>query len=106
LFLQARWGFDLVWNQQISMKVLQAGSVCWASLDKGVLELLGPSGISQKVTGWLVPSVQKMQTGAVHDYALLLQILIVVGLLLLAYPVQGFTENLVVDYKTLMLGVL
>jgi hypothetical protein len=106
LFLQARWGFDLVWNQQISMKVLQAGSVCWASLDKGVLELLGPSGISQKVTGWLVPSVQKMQTGAVHDYALLLQILIVVGLLLLAYPIQGFTENLIVDYKTLILGVL
>jgi hypothetical protein len=42
----------------------------WASLDKGVLELLGPSGISQKVTGWLVPSVQKMQTGAVHAYFL------------------------------------
>lgn len=106
LFLQARWGFDLVWNQQISMKVLQAGSVCWASQDKGVLELLGPSGISQKVTGWLVPSVQKMQTGAVHDYALLLQILIVVGLLLLAYPVQGWAEMLCIDYKTQTLGAL
>jgi hypothetical protein len=41
-----------------------------------------------------------MQTGAVHDYALLLQILIVVGLLLLAYPVQGLAENLCGDYKT------
>lgn len=104
--MQARWGFDLVWNQQISMKVLQAGSVCWASLDKGVLELLGPSGISQKVTGWLLPSVQKMQTGAVHDYALLLQILVVVGLILLAYPVQGLVQNLCVDYKALVLGCL
>jgi hypothetical protein len=100
LFLQARWGFDLVWNQQISMKVLGAGSASWASLDKGILELLGPSGISQKVRGTLLPSVQKMQTGAVHDYALLLQILVVVGLLLLSYPVAGLTENLLVDYKT------
>nr|ANN44635.1 NADH dehydrogenase subunit 5 [Hariotina sp. MMOGRB0030F] len=86
LFLQTRWGFDLVWNQQISIKVLQFGSICWASIDKGILELFGPRGISQKIMGWRVPSVQKMQTGAVHDYALLLQILVAVGLLLLAYP--------------------
>lgn len=85
-FLRARWGFDYVWNQQMSMKVLQAGSICWASIDKGVLELFGPRGISQKVTGWRVPSVQKIRTGAVHDYAQLLQIRIVVGLLLLAFP--------------------
>jgi len=84
--LQTRWGFDLVWNQQISIKVLQFGSICWASIDKGILELFGPRGISQKIMGWRVPSVQKMQTGAVHDYALLLQILVAVGLLLLAYP--------------------
>jgi hypothetical protein len=36
----------------------------------------------------------------VPDYALLLQILIVVGLLLIAYPVQGLAENLCGDYKT------
>lgn len=109
LFQQARWGFDLVWNQQISLKVLQAGSVSWATFDKGVLEVLGPSGISQKVTGWQVPSVQKMQTGIVHDYALLLQILLVVGLLLLSYPVEGWSDLLSADaagIKTLTLGVL
>lgn len=106
LFLQARWGFDLVWNQQISMKVLQLGSVTWATQDKGVLELIGPSGISQKVSNWLVPSVQKMQTGAVHDYALLLQILIVVGLLLLAYPAQAYAQVLCIDAQILALAAL
>ncbi len=110
LFLQNRWGFDIVWNQQIRLKVLQAGSVCWASLDKGVLELIGPRGITQKVSGWLVPSAQKMQTGAVHDYALLLQILIVVGLLLLAFPADSWTESLLLagqsPAKTIALGVL
>jgi NADH:ubiquinone oxidoreductase subunit 5 (subunit L)/multisubunit Na+/H+ antiporter MnhA subunit len=71
LFLQARWGFDLVWNQQISMNILQLGALSWASLDKGMLEVLGPRGVTQKIRNWLVPSLQKMQTGAVHDYALL-----------------------------------
>lgn len=98
LFFGTRWGFDLVWNQQISMKVLQLASVCWRSLDKGVLELLGPSGITNKVSGWLLPSVRKMQTGAVHDYALLLQILVVVGLLLLAYP-TGLFGDFALDSK-------
>lgn len=106
LFLQNKWGFDIVWNQQISLKVLQLGSVCWASLDKGVLELVGPRGITQKVSGWLVPSAQKMQTGAVHDYALLLQILIVVGLLLLSYPAHTQTDSLLVESKTIALAVL
>jgi hypothetical protein len=46
LFLRTRWGFDLVWNQQISFKVLMAGTRTWKSIDKGVLELLGPRGIT------------------------------------------------------------
>lgn len=105
-FQRARWGFDLVWNQQMSMKVLQAGSICWASLDKGVQELFGPRGISQKVTGWRVPSVQKQQTGAVHDYALLLQIRIVVGQLLLAFPRTSRIEAFSIEYKTQAQGRL
>jgi hypothetical protein len=55
------------------------------------------------VTGWLVPSLQKMQTGAVHDYALLLQILIVLGLLLLAYPSVERANMFSVSSQTLAL---
>jgi hypothetical protein len=39
IFLRTRWGFDLVWNQQISLPVLMAGRRTWKSIDKGVLEL-------------------------------------------------------------------
>lgn len=38
-----------------------------------------------------------MVTGAVQDYALLLQILIAVGLLLLAFPVDSWTEILLLQ---------
>lgn len=112
LFLRTRWGFDLVWNQQMSMKVLLLGSISWRSIDKGVLELLGPRGITTKATEWVVPSVQKQQTGAVHDYALLLQILIAVGLLLLAFPSyigigdEQQTHILSMDSKTQTLRLL
>jgi len=61
---------------------------------------MGPSGMSGKVAGWLVPSVQKIQTGAVNDYALLLQIFIVLGLLLLAYPVEAAATVSGRDTKT------
>ena len=84
IFLRTRWGFDQVWNQQISLPILMAGRRTWKSIDKGVLELQGPRGITTTQTSWIVPSIQKFSTGAVHDYALLLQILIAVGLLFLA----------------------
>lgn len=97
IFLRTRWGFDLVWNQQISLRVLTAGRRTWKSIDKGVLELQGPRGITTTQTSWIVPSVQKFSTGAVHDYALLQQILIGVGLLFLAfrnpYSLQEFVSG-------------
>ena len=100
IFLRTRWGFDQVWNQQISIKVLIAGRRTWKSIDKGVLELQGPRGITTTLTSWIVPSVQKFSTGAVHDYALLQQILIVVGLILLAFPLSSWIGLVSISFKT------
>jgi NADH-quinone oxidoreductase subunit L len=88
MFLQCRWMFDYVWNQQVAAPVLRLGTYTWASLDKGFLEVLGPRGLTSGVTAWAVPSVKGWQTGAVQDYALVYQVLVVVGLLALAFPVQ------------------
>lgn len=93
LFFVARWQFDLVWNQQIAAPVLSLGAQTWAMIDKGVLEVLGPRGISTTVTGWAVPTIHRWQTGTVHDYALLLQISVVVGIAVLAYPSVWFAEG-------------
>jgi proton-translocating NADH-quinone oxidoreductase chain L len=80
LFLQARWHFDNVWNQQIAFNVLSLGAQTWALIDKGILDLLGPRGVSETLYSQVVPAVQKWQTGTVHDYALVLQISVVIGL--------------------------
>ena len=86
LFLQARWHFDFVWNGQIAAPALITGAKTWALLDKGILELVGPRGVSTAVSSWAVPTVHRWQTGTVHDYALLLQIAVIVGLAALAFP--------------------
>lgn len=115
LFLQSRWMFDFVWNQQVAAPVLTLGSYTWASLDKGFLEILGPKGLTQAVSTWAVPSMKQWQTGAVQDYALVYQVVVLLGILCLAYPVL-LTESTVdlnlngsmkwvIDYKIYALAL-
>lgn len=89
LFLQCRWMFDYVWNTKVASPVLSAGSYTWAALDKGFLEVLGPKGLTSTVRDWAVPSMKQWQTGAVQDYALVYQVLVILGILYLAYPLFG-----------------
>jgi hypothetical protein len=49
-------------------------------VDKGVLEILGPRGLRNTILEHAVPVVRAMQTGTVHDYALMLQIAVIAGL--------------------------
>lgn len=92
LFLQCRWMFDYVWNTQVAAPVLSAGSYTWAALDKGFLEVLGPKGLTATVQDWAVPSMKQWQTGAVQDYALVYQVLVLLGIVYLAYPLFGTSQ--------------
>lgn len=86
LFLQARWQFDFVFNQQIRAPVMHLATQTWALLDKGILELLGPRGMTTLMNSWATPTVRRWQTGTVHDYALVFQICVIVGCVLVAFP--------------------
>jgi NADH-quinone oxidoreductase subunit L len=94
LFLIARGHFDLVFNQQVANPVLKLGFYSWALLDKGVLEVLGPTGLSALLYNWVLPKVNEWQTGTVHDYAIAFKITVLFGLAVVAfcYPV-GITEE-------------
>ena len=98
LFLQCRWMFDYVWNQQVAAPILKLGSYTWLSLDKGFLEVLGPRGLTNAVSNWAVPSMKQWQSGAVQDYALIYQIVVILGILALAYPTAAlFNVDLPLD---------
>jgi NADH-quinone oxidoreductase subunit L len=105
LFLMARWQFDFVWNQQVAAPLLQLGSYTWMLLDKGILELLGPKGLSAIVTNWALPRIKNWQTGRVHDYALVFQVLVILGLRALALP-QWWMEGLLIHPHAYMLALL
>lgn len=105
LFLQARWQFDFVWNQQVALPVLALGSQTWALIDKGILEVLGPRGLSNFFETWAIPNMRQWQTGTVHDYALMFKICVVIGLAALAYP-QGWFQGSFFDARAIVLGFI
>lgn len=66
--LSRRWYFDTLYNSLITQPTLGAGyRVFFRSLDKGLLERLGPTGLARLIRG-LSGMVRQTQTGVVTDY--------------------------------------
>ena len=105
LFFLTRWQFDFVANQQVAKRVRDLGAHTWAFLDKGVFELLGPRGLTAYISRIAVPAVRNIQTGIVHDYALMLKIAVRVGFALCLLP-GGMAPNILDFYDTRTLGVV
>ena len=73
-FLNKRWFFDKVYNDFIVKPSLWFGyEVSFKTLDKGVFEILGPSGISSTLRQ-LASEISKIQTGFVAHYAFVMLI--------------------------------
>ena len=69
-FLNKRWLFDKVYNDFVVQKALSFGyEVSFKTLDKGIIEILGPYGISQTFQK-LSRQMSKIQSGFVYHYAL------------------------------------
>jgi len=73
-FLNKRWFFDKVYNDFIVKPSLWFGyEVSFKTLDKGVFEIIGPSGISSTLRQ-LASEISKIQTGFVAHYAFVMLI--------------------------------
>jgi NADH-ubiquinone oxidoreductase chain 5 len=73
-FLNKRWLFDKVYNENLTVPSLWFGyEVSFKTLDKGVFEILGPSGISSTLRQ-LASEMSKVQTGFVAHYAFVMLI--------------------------------
>lgn len=90
MFLLNKWQFDVVINQLIALPVLKLGAFTGMTLDKGALEILGSKGLTYVISDKMAPLVKHTQTGAVQDYALVFQILVILGIGALAL---GFTAS-------------
>ena len=70
LFLNKRWLFDKVYNDFIVSQGLSFGyKISFRTLDKGVIEILGPHGIARTFQK-LSQQISKIQSGFIYHYAL------------------------------------
>lgn len=95
LFFRSKWQFDVVYNYYVAYRVFNWGADTWAAIDKGVLELLGPRGISYTIFNKYVPTSRLLSTGTVHDYAIIYILTILLGVYYLAFhfspmPISSF----------------
>jgi len=85
-FAYSAWQFNYIVNQFLVKNVWRLGHfVTFKTLDKGVLELIGPKGISQFVIR-LTQGVSNLQSGLVFNYALVMLLGIAVLILGTAWP--------------------
>ena len=71
-FLNKRWLFDKVLNDQVGEKTLSLGYfTSFRTLDKGFIEYFGPTG-AVLVTEHLAKRVSTLQSGLIHHYALVM----------------------------------
>jgi NADH-ubiquinone oxidoreductase chain 5 len=82
-FLTYKWYFDAVYNELLNRPLIQmAYTTVFRSLDKGVLELFGPYGIS-KFLFLNAPKTKQIQLGKVYYYGYLMIMFIFVSLVVL-----------------------
>jgi len=77
-FLSHKWYFDTVYNRLVNQPLLEgAYRVVFALIDKGLLEVAGPTGLST-IAIKAGNRLSRVQTGRVYDYAWLMLLFIYV----------------------------
>lgn len=79
-FLNGKYYFDVVYNHYIVQSGLILGFNISKNIDRGAIELLGPHGLTNKITGTGI-NIAKLDTGVITTYSLY----ITIGLLSLLF---------------------
>jgi NADH:ubiquinone oxidoreductase subunit 5 (subunit L)/multisubunit Na+/H+ antiporter MnhA subunit len=67
-FLLKKWYFDNLYNKFITLPLLKiCYNLFFKTIDKGIIELLGPTGISNKMYTFS-KSIKQLQTGFIFNY--------------------------------------
>lgn len=103
-FFSKKWLFDVIYNHYIVHGVLRFGySVTFKGLDRGAIELLGPTGIVRSVST-LMKGVSSLQSGYLYHYAFIM--IIGLGLGIVTLGTSGIMMDLGVLLVLLYYGVV
>jgi NADH-ubiquinone oxidoreductase chain 5 len=68
-FFNNKWHFDLIYNHYLVKSLLKFGySVTYKTLDRGLIEWVGPFGIAHQLTHF-TKNLSLFQSGQVYNYA-------------------------------------
>ena len=82
-FLNKKWYFDRLYNQFITQNVLNYSlRFTYKDLDRGIVEILGPSGIIQVINN-TQNNLKYLQTGNIFHYLFILLLMIVITLFII-----------------------
>jgi NADH-ubiquinone oxidoreductase chain 5 len=101
IFLNKRWLFDKVYNDFVALPSLNFGyKISFQLLDKGFLEMFGPTGIIQQ-SFFMRKFVKTIQTGSIYHYAFMMFVSLT---LILAFFLLATTNvGLLFDSRILVL---
>ena len=80
-FLNGKYYFDIIYNHYIISKGLQFGYTLSKEMDRGILEMVGPYGLSHSVYN-SANQISKLDTGHITTYAtyIILSLLALIGI--------------------------
>jgi len=98
-FLNQRWLFDKVYNDWIGMKSLKFGyEVSFQSMDKGILELFGPTGLM-----YFIPvcaeRIRNLQSGYIYHYTFTVFIFLTLSVVYLSSDQLSYLNNSYIDIR-------
>ena len=81
-FLASAWGFNYLINHLVVKGIFKFGYlVSYRIIDRGLLEILGPSGLSTLLR-YLSQRLSRLQSGVIFNYALIFIVFVAVFLVL------------------------
>ena len=99
-FLNKKWLFDKFYNEFFAQKILQLGyHVTYKTIDRGIIEILGPFGISNMIFS-ISFNLNKLHSGYIYHYVLYF----VISLVLIIFLIF-FSQYFIFDIRLFILVI-
>jgi NADH-ubiquinone oxidoreductase chain 5 len=89
-FFNGKYFFDIIYNNYIINKGLELGYTISKVLDRGIIEMVGPHGLSQTLTN-TGKSISKLDTGVITTYSIYITLSLLSLIFLIFAPI--FIDN-------------
>jgi len=99
-FLNGKYYFDVVYNHYLVQSGLKLGYSISKNIDRGAIELLGPYGLTNKLTGTGI-NISKLDTGVITTYSLYI-VISLLGLIYLTFS-SSLLETQYLDSKIVII---